>query len=216
MSEDAVSPASTPPNANSDPEAEWLAVYSGSGPQLSFVESELVALGLPVLRVPPEDVGNPEVGVFGSRELAIYELRVPQAELASRGQEVAALLASLKADTAESLSAQAEAEQDYDVRACPTCRVFFHDFFAMCPNDGATLVPAVECLPAGVSEPQSVVLAVGEEAELQAPEARLRAAGLTPAVTRPQGWSQAALTLPWTELVAETVAAEAAVRGESA
>ena len=207
-------PGATLPTTNpADGEVEWVTVYTGSGPTLSLIRSELEALGLTVVRL-PSDVGEgPDVGVF-SAESVVYRLNVPIDQYQAQEEAVYNVLDAItSADDAANLAAQAEAEQDYDVRGCPTCCRFFHDTYVTCPGDDRELVPAVECFAEGQLEPDVVVVAHGEPPDGAAPAvARLEEAGLHPRVEQPAGWPVIIVALPWGELTDQAEAVEAALR----
>jgi len=56
--------------------------------------------------------------------------------------------------------------------------------------------------------PETVIIATGTDADLQPLAARHTAAGFHPQVETPRGWSTAALSLPWSELMDRTAEAD--------
>jgi hypothetical protein len=208
-------PSATLPPAEPLPgDQEWISVYTGSGPTLSLIQAELESQGMTVVRMPTEVGSGPEVGVFGTTESAVYSLNVPADQYSARAEEIGTVLDALAGgDDAANLSAQAEAEQDYDVRGCPSCARFFHDTYVTCPGDDSELVPAVDCFVEGQLEPDLVVVAHGEPPNGADPmKARLEAAGLHPRAEQPAAWPVVIVALPWAELIDQTEAVEAALR----
>lgn len=209
-----MSEATVAPIASPEPAGNWLPLYTGAGPTLGLVQTELETLGLTVVRLPFEVGAGPEVGVLGTTETAVYTLSAPADQVAAHTTEIDSVLDAITGrDDEANSAAQAEAEQDYDVRGCPTCARFFHDTYVACPGDDTELVPAVDCFTEGQLEPDVVIVAHGEPPDGAAPVVmRLEAAGLHPRSETPPGWPVVIVALPWGELTDQTEAVEAALR----
>ena len=190
---------------------DWVEVYTGRGVLLDMAEDDLTRRGLTVTRMPYQDLGGREVGIFGTQEASLYRLMVPGEEYAARAEEIAAGIAQSVNAPPEDPAAMAEAEQDYDVRGCPTCRRYFHSSFSVCPCDGTALLPAVEVFANEQLEPGEVIVKDGPRAELGEPCARLLSAGFTATIIHPGDCATALLCIPWEELTARTEAAITAI-----
>lgn len=193
-------------------ETAWITVYTGRPPVLEFLEQELQARGFTVARQPYQELGGQfEVGIFATQNASVYNLCVPKEEHDARREELIAAVQEAGGVGAGDEAAIREAEEDYDVRGCSVCGLYFHDNYALCPEHGGTLVPAVDCFAEGQLEPDRVIVGHGEHT---APiYQRLHAAQFTAHITTPDGWSRPVVDLPWSELTGRTAEAEAAIRG---
>lgn len=204
--------AALPPAPPALSPSDWVVVCKEKGSILDGIEDALTKRGIRVVRGEAEAPGfNQPVGIFGTTAGALYTLSVPVDELAARRDEIEAVIAELTGAEPGDAAAQAEAEQDYDVRGCPDCRLFYHDNYAACPLTGTALVPAVEIFAADQLEPDIVVLADGSPEALQGAAARLQAGGLHPQVLQPAGPAVSLLAVPWLELTEQTEAVEGAI-----
>jgi len=194
-------------------DVEWTPVHTASGLSLRAVEDDLESRGITFVRLPAENIAAMEVGVFGTQELALYTLAVPADQYALRRAEIEAAIAAMQASSLGDPALQAEAEEDYDVRGCPSCRRYYHGSYAECPGTGEPLLPAVECFEVDQTEPERVVVVSGAPAEMGRLAARLTAAGFNPSVETPEGWPVALVELSWDELTARTAEAQAALGG---
>ena len=192
-----------------EPAQEWVEVYTGRGVLLDMAEDDLKRRGLTVTRMPYEELGG-TFEALGTQEASLFRLMVPVEEHAARAEEIAAGVAASTTAPADA-AAMAEAEQDYDVRGCPTCRRYFHSNYSVCPCDGMGLVPAVEIFSAEQLEPGSVVVRDGAQADLGEPCARVLTAGFSATIAHPGDCANALLCVPWEELTARTEAALAAL-----
>lgn len=187
----------------------WVGVYTGPEASVRLVEMRLKAFGIPSQRLPgPHAAGA--MSEFYTPHLAGYQLLVPGGAAERQADRIAEAVRSGAAPGAadEDPAAMAEAEEDYDVRACPACALYFHDNYAACPGCGAPLVPAVEIFEAGQAEPDRVIIADGDPAAARALSARLREAGFAAEAFEVEGWPVAAVDLPWSELIDRTAEAE--------
>lgn len=191
---------------------DWVEVYTGRGAALRAVEEDLKSRDITVVRTPYAVGAAFEVGIFGTDEGSTYILSVPPDEYEARREEVDSAVAECGGLGTGDLAAQEEAEEDYDVRACPTCSRFFHDTYLACPGDGTALVPAVECFAEGQLEPDRVVVWNGEPAAAEAVAERMRTAGFNVQVKSPSGWTTSLVALAWAELIDRTAEAEALLR----
>jgi len=195
-------------------QGDWVTIYTGRGPVLEALEQSLTDRGITVVRQEyPELGGQFEVGIFGTGSASNYNLAVPADEYESRHDEIDAALQEIAGSGEGDLAAQVQAEEDYDVRGCPACRLFFHDNYAACPHDGTELVPAVDCFGPGQMSPDVVIVGHGAAAEPIAQ--RLDAAGFTAGLVSPPGWNDTVVSLPWAELIGRTSEAEAAIAGQA-
>jgi hypothetical protein len=189
-------------------EVEWVRIYTGNGLGPGLLEEDLKSRGIPAVRMPFEEAGAAtETAIFG-QEGTTFTIAVPAGEYASRRPEVDEAVAAVAGGLAGDPAAMAEAEEDYDVRGCPACDLYFHHQFTTCPGCGSELLPAVECFEEGQLEPEYVVLRHGPEAELQASGAGLEAAEFHPRIRLLPGEAGALLELPWSELTDRTGEAE--------
>ena len=147
--------------------------------------------------------------------MAGYELRVPAAYAETHRDQIEEAIRSSSWEGGPALNeaAEAEAEEDYDVRACPACVLYFHQNFAACPGCGSELVPAVEVFEEGQAEPDRVIVAAGPVEHAKAVGERLKAAGFTAEAFEVDGWAVAAVDLPWRELTDRTREAEGLLAG---
>ncbi|HEU4752235.1 MAG TPA: hypothetical protein VFU47_03930, partial [Armatimonadota bacterium] len=100
--------------------------------------------------------------------------------------------------------AMAAAEEDFDVRGCPECGLYFHDLFTICPGCDAELIPAVELFSDGQLEPDRVVVAAGLDLPMKDLAERLKSAGFDAEAFGVEEWLVAAVDVPWRELTART------------
>ncbi len=195
---------------------EWTPVYTGFGTELHLVEQELALREVVFVRLEGGSAGPYGFGPLGSQELSEYTLVVPADQYAAQREDIEAVLASVQLDSAGDPAAQAEAEQDFDVRACLACRYFLHDFFSSCPECGAELVPGVELLRPEQTEPARVVVAAGTGVAMEALDRRLREAGIGSDVEETRTGAVVLTSVPWGELLERTAELEALVRYQSA
>jgi hypothetical protein len=199
------------------PDELWVDVYTGRGVALRAVEDELERLGIPVARGHSDILGATfDVGIFGTTEMTPYVLSVPQSAYQERRAEIEAAVAVAEAKEPVDPTAEAEAEEDYYVMACPVCVRYFHQPPPACPGCGAALVPAVECFAEGQAAPDAVIVGYGEESGPLF--ARLEQADFHPVAVRPPGWDRTAVELPWSEVREQTAELDtllAAVEGET-
>jgi hypothetical protein len=199
------------PGATDGPvEPGWTVVFTGRSVGLDMLESDLKARGFRVVRAEVADLGGTfEVGIFGTQSTQWYNLAVPAEEYASRQAEIEQAVAEASGTEAPNAEAMAEAEADYDVRACPRCLLYLYETFWACPGCGTGLVPAVEIFSAGQMTPDRVILRVGTESEAKTLEARLARAGFDAQASAVEGWPVAAVDLPWSQLIDRTSEAKA-------
>jgi len=108
----------------------------------------------------------------------------------------------------ENPNAELEAEEDYDVRGCPACLLYFHDTYQNCPGCGAELLPAVDCFEEGQTAPDRVIVGHGSDAEVKDVAARLTAVGLDAQASAVEDWPVSVVDVPWTELTDRTAEVE--------
>jgi hypothetical protein len=204
-----------PAEAAPDDEAgEWVNVYTGVSRAAEMVEANLASLGIPSARLPGEALETFPIGVMGSpNEFSLWTVSVPQSAHAGRREQIerAVSLGRLAAGE-EDPEAAAQAEEDYDVRACPSCVLYFHDNYTACPGCGAELVPAVECFEDGQTAPDRVVVAHGPQEAMKALAARFQAARFQAEASEVEDWPVTITDLPWDELTGRTAEAEAILR----
>jgi hypothetical protein len=193
--------------------SNWVSVYQGPDVSVRMIEMRLRAFGIPTQRLAAE----PTFGAlteFHTPHLAGYKLMVPtEAAQADRERiESAIKSSSWEGGPEEDAAAAAEAEEDYDVRACASCGLYFHDNYTHCPGCGAELVAAVEVFEAGQLEPDRVIVADGIAAEARTLAERFCAAGFGAEAFEVEGWPVCAVDLPWGELIDRTEEAEALLR----
>lgn len=211
----ALNPEDNPVDPAARPDAGaglWQPIFTGHGAQLGLLTGELTSMGITVVRNPyPRAGATFEVGIFGTDEASNYTLSVPQEEYAARYEEIEAAVASLTQPPSGDPQAIAEAEEDFDVRACPVCRRFFHECYSVCPAHSAELLPAVECFREGQLEADRVIVAHGTDAAHVAE--RLGAAGFEArSETLPQS-SVTVVDVPWRALTDRTSEVERALAG---
>jgi hypothetical protein len=131
-------------------------------------------------------------------------------EFEARQAEVEAIVGAAQ-PTTEIPDAVLEAEEDYDVRGCPSCLLFFHENYAHCPGCQTELVPAVECFEEGQAEPDRVIVGHGTQDQVKALEQRLRAVGLDAQTFEVEDWPVDVVDLSWAELTDRTAEAEVAL-----
>lgn len=188
---------------------DWVPVHSGPDASVRVIEMRLRAFGIPTERVP----ARPDLGAlseFHTPHLAGYQVLVP-VEHTEQSRELideAIRSSSWEGGPTEDAEAVAQAYEDYDVRACPECRLFFHEPFSVCPGCGTELVPAVEAFSQGQAEPDRVIVAVGLSDGIKALRDRLAEAGFGAEAFEVEGWPVAAVDLPWRELTDRTADAE--------
>lgn len=199
----------TLPQASAPHTLSWVPAYSGPQASVQVVEMRLQAYGIPTESVPD----NPDFGAlseFHTPHLAGYRVLVP-AEHVERSRELveeAVRSSTWEGGPGEHPGAEAEAAEDYDVRACPACLLYFHRSFAACPGCGAGLVPGVEIFAEGQAEPDRVIVATGPVEAVKALRDRLTDAGFGAEASEVDGWTVAAVDLPWRELTDRTSEAE--------
>jgi hypothetical protein len=143
-------------------------------------------------------------------ELGLHSLAIPREEHEARREEVEALVGA-GGGPAENRAAALEAEEDYDVRGCPSCLLYFHENYQHCPGCGAELLPAVECFEEGQTAPDRVIVGHGTDAEAKELEARLRAAGLDAQASAVEDWPVSVVDVSWQELTDRTAEVETAI-----
>lgn len=167
---------------------------------------------LAAFRIPSQRLAAQEpAGVSDAHtpRTAAYRLLVPEAVLEQKRELVdSAVRSATPGGLQEDADAIREAEEDYDVRACPACLLYFHDCFAACPGCGAGLVPAVEIFEEGQAEPDRVIVFDGPAEASKALAERLREARFNAEAFEVEGWAVTAVDLPWRELTDRTVEAE--------
>jgi hypothetical protein len=215
LNEELLEALSSPAVEPDSPAPAWVPIYSGHGPALDLLEDDLRGRGFEVARTPAEDVQSLPAGVVGAQD-PYFRLSVPATQYQARHEEVAAALVETTGGSASDPEAMAEAEEDYDLRGCPECRVYFHSSHTACPGCGKSLVPAVEVFDEGQLEPDAVVLRHGTAEEMQPLAARLQGAGFNATVDQPAGWPVSVLCLPWPELTDRTRELEALAYGVAA
>jgi predicted amidophosphoribosyltransferase len=194
-------------------EADWVSIYTGTGRPVDLIESMLQGNGLPVVRLPGESAEVfPIALAHGAEHLVLHTLAVP-AEVYERHRAMidGAINAAGVAVGEEDEAARAEAEQDFDVRGCPECGLYFHDFFTACPGCGTELVPAVELFTDAQAEPDRVIVAAGLDLPMKDLGERLKAAGFDAEAFSVEEWLVAAVDVPWRELTERTTELEALV-----
>lgn len=192
----------------STPSGLWQPIFTGHGAQLGLLTGELRGMGITVVRNPYRQIGATfEVGIFGTDEVSNYTLSVPQEQYAQRYEEIEAAVASITQTKSGDPQAMAEAEEDFDVRACPVCRRFFHECYSTCPAHAADLVPAVECLREGDLEPDRVIVAHGAAAGQVSD--RLAAAGFAAQTDTLPKSTVTVVDVPWRALIDRTAEVEA-------
>lgn len=191
-------------------EPNWQEIYVGEGIPLDMLEAELKALGVETVRT---SVNSPLNFSGNIVPHGMYSLCVPAEQYAREKEVIDRLVREATGQVVEDVSAEAEAEEDFDVRGCAACGVFLHDFFASCPGCGGELVPAVELFAPDQAAPDRVIVATGTAEEMEALERRFREAGFQPSLHHPAGWKDSAVSLSWEELCARTREAESIARG---
>ena len=191
-------------------EIRWTNVYEGSGLTLRAVEESLRGRGFDVIRLPGTAKEMYAVPVGRQPEQVVHRLAIPEVQFESRQVDVEAAIAAGTLSE-ENEDAIREAEEDYDVRGCPRCLLFFHENYTVCPGCNVELVPAVECFEEGQSEPDRVIVGHGTQAEVKALEAKLRAVGLDAQSFEVEDWPIDVVDLSWSELTDRTADAEAAL-----
>lgn len=186
---------------------KWVTVYQGVGVQLRSIEERLRAQGFSVTQLHGHSAEMVPLPLHLGHEAVLYKLMLPEDEYLSREAEVRALVAA-GGVTAEDADAIREAEEDYDVRGCPQCVLYFHEQYAACPGCETALVPAVECFADGQAEPDRVIVGHGTEAAVKALETRLREAGFDAQSFEVEGWTVDVVDLPWVELIDRTTVAK--------
>lgn len=188
----------------------WVSVYFGPLEALRLIESRLQALEIPYQRLAGQNsLGEGGVEIHSPLMLE-FRLVVPTSVLQERRGDIEAaiLQGGWDGTSAGDLAAIAEAEEDYDVRACPACLLYLHEVFSHCPGCGARLVPAVEIFEEGQAEPDRVIMRVGPPEEVKGRSRILEAAGFHAEAFEVDGWAVAAVDLPWRELLDRTREAE--------
>jgi predicted amidophosphoribosyltransferase len=195
--------------------ANWVLVFDGRGHQLQMMHEALQHAGIPVVRDYAQKLESGVSWTVANPELFnYYRLYVPPDVYQRRRDEIAAFVNAVTGAGGANPMAEAEAEEDYDVRACPACCVYFHDTYTACPGCGAELVPAVEIFEAGQLEPDTVIVATGDEPTLRPLRNAFQAKGFTADLIEMEGWPVLAVELPWGELTDRTSEVEHVLRGE--
>lgn len=187
--------------------ATWITVYKGCGIQLRLAEERLRSQGFSVTRLHADSAQYNSRPLHLGSDLVLYKLSIPDDQYLRRRQEVEALLAA-GSGSEEDPAAILQAEEDYDVRGCPRCLLYFHENYAVCPGCEAELVPAVECFEDGQAEPDRVIVGHGNEAAVTSLAARLQEADFDAQAFEVEGWTVAGVDLPWSELTDRTAEAE--------
>jgi uncharacterized OB-fold protein len=200
-------PAAPPPTAA--PGEPWVTVLRGAThAEVAWAESRLEPLGVRTQRLPAVGLTSlSETNSLAHPASGHFDLQVPPSRWNSDRAAIEAALA------APDPAAEAEAEEDFDVRACADCGYFFHDFFTACAGCGAALVPGIEIFEEGQMEPDRVIVATGDEAGAQAIADRLRGAGFDAEAFGVEDWPVFAVDVPWGELTDRTADLERLARG---
>lgn len=190
--------------------SSWVSVYRGPDVSVRIIEMRLRAFGIPTQKLAAE----PDFGAlseFHTPHLAGYQLLVPRETAQKQREQIESAIrsSSWEGGPEEDTAAIAEAEEDYDVRGCASCGLYFHDNYTHCPGCGSELVAAVEVLEAGQLEPDRVIVADGIAADAKALAEQFRAAGFEAEAFEVEGWPTCAVDLPWRELTDRTKEAEA-------
>src|SRR5688572_13954518 len=209
---------SAPPGGEPAGSERWMRVYTGPGRVVDMVETTLRLSGISVVRLPGERAEVfPNANAHGTEHLAIHTLAVPAEQYDARWPQIdAAIMAAGGGDPEPDTDAMAEAEEDYDVRACPRCVLYLHETYSECPGCGTELVPAVECFVAGQLEPDRVIVSHGTVEAAKALADELRQAGFNAEAFEVEDWPVAVVDLPWRELTERTAEAERLFRAGTA
>lgn len=199
-----------PAAAPTAPPAEWVSVFRGVGVQARGVQESLTRAGFHVVRLPGESVEVFPIEASRGPELGLHTLAIPRAEHEARREEVKALVGA-GGGPGEDRAAALEAEEDYDVRGCPACLLYFHENYQHCPGCGADLLPAVECFEKGQTSPDRVIVGHGTEAGVKELEARLKEAGLDAQASAVEDWPVSVVDVSWQELTDRTAEVETAL-----
>lgn len=197
----------TPGRPPVTPPGEWVTVYRGTGVGFRAVQASLEEAGIQTVRLPGEGVELFPIEASRGSEVILYALAIPAETYEARREEVDALIAAGSGTEADAEAAR-EAEEDYDVRGCPTCLLFFHRNYARCPGCGAELAPAVDCFDEGEAAPDRVIVGDGDETSVRELEGQLREAGFDAQAVAVEGWPVNAVDLPWEEVMDRTAEAE--------
>jgi hypothetical protein len=197
----------------SERQGSWVEIYTGHGVTLRQIESALEARGFAVARLRVPGLFDHHRASTSAPEQIEYTLSIPLEEYRGREEEIRSVIAAATGTAPSDLEALQEAEEDYDVRACPACLLFLHETFDACPGCGALPVPAVEVFEAGTTAPDRVIVATGAAAEMKRLSERFQEAGFGAEAFEVEEWPVAAVDLSWDELTERTADAEALLRG---
>lgn len=192
------------------PPGEWVEIFRGVGVRTRSVEESLVQAGFQVVRLPGESVEVFPIEASRGPELGMHTLAIPRAEHEARRDEVESLVGAGRT-RADNRAAALEAEEDYDVRGCPACLLYFHENYQHCPGCGAELLPAVDCFEEGQTAPDRVIIGHGTDPEVKELEARLKTAGLDAQASAVEDWPVSVVDVSWEELTDRTAEVEQAI-----
>lgn len=188
-------------------EVQWTVIYEGLGIRARSLEEGMRMLDIPAVRLPGKQEVYGKLPPHVGQDLHSYRIAIPEEQYRARQADVDALVAALNAEV-EHPDAMQEAEEDYDVRACPECVLYFHENNSTCPGCGTELVPAVECFEEGQTEPDRVIVGHGSEALVKNLASSLQAQGFDAQAFEVEGWSVDVVDLPWGELIDRTAEVE--------
>jgi len=188
---------------------EFVPIYSGRSPQFDLVDDTLRQAGFTTARKHEDPASPYPTTVMGVGGLVAFKLFISREEYDSRRDEVELIVRELGGGAGEDPGAIAEAEEDYDVRGCPKCGLFFHDTYQRCPGCDTELVPAVEIFDEGQLEPDRVIVGHGTEPEVHALQRRLHDAGFDAQAFEVDDWTADVVDVPWSELTDRTANVEA-------
>lgn len=209
----AVLAGATPAVEVADP--SWVQVYTGTGVALRMVQDELERLGIPVASGHSDIIGEPDVlGALAVPDVMHYTLAVPPDVYTERREEIDGVVGAASATEPVDPAAVAEAEEDYNIQACPSCLRYFHQPPPTCPGSGEPLVPAVECFTEGQTAPERVVVRWGPQPEMEALQATLTAAGFEAVVDTLWGPERASVEVAWHQVADRTRELDSLVSGE--
>lgn len=195
----------------------WVDIFTGRAILAEALEGLLNGVGISTVRAANRHMPNwpPFTEDVVGNGLIWLTVSVPEDQYQIRRAEIDAAVAEVTGGAEADPEAAAEAEEDYDVRACPACVLYFHETFSACPGCGAELLPAVEVFAEGQMEPDRVIVAAGDAAAMKALASRYETAGFAAQAVAVDGWSVAAVDLPWLELTERTAEAEAVLASSS-
>lgn len=192
----------------------WVQVYTGTGVALRMVRDELERLGIPVASGHSDIIGDPDVlGALAVPDIMHYTLAVPPDLYAERREEIDGVVGAAADTEPADPQAMADAEEDYNIQACPSCMRYFHLPPPTCPGSGEPLVPAVDCFAEGQTAPERVVVRWGPQAEMEALQAKLAGAGFEAVVDTVWGPNLTAVEVAWHQVADRTGEIDAMVSG---